>query len=98
MTGQSSNDNSLPKLMQDFPDAHGQAAILLVESLMHGLLAQSLITVAGALEVIEVALDVARNTEEELSDPAVSQLRASTLLQAMSKSLSHDLPKGARSD
>jgi len=39
MADTSSNDNSsIRKPASDRPDAHGQAAMLLVESLIHGLL------------------------------------------------------------
>lgn len=37
------------------PDAHGQAEMLLVESLIHGLIARSVISVADAVEIVEIA-------------------------------------------
>ena len=40
------------------PDAHGQAALLLTESLIHSLVDKSALTVAEAIEVIEVAQEV----------------------------------------
>ncbi len=39
-------------------DAHGQAALLLVESLLHGLIAHSALTVKQAIEIVEIAADV----------------------------------------
>ena len=40
------------------PDAHGQAALLLTESLIHSLVDKRLLTIPEAMEVIEVAADV----------------------------------------
>lgn len=40
------------------PDAHGQAALLLTESLIHSLVDKATLTNAEAIEVIEVAQEV----------------------------------------
>lgn len=40
------------------PDGHGRAALLLIESLIHGLIAKSVLTTAEAIEIIEIAADV----------------------------------------
>ena len=40
------------------PDAHGQAALLLTESLIHALVDKGQLSVADAVEVIETAADV----------------------------------------
>lgn len=40
------------------PDAHGQAALLLTESLIHALVDKSVLTIADAIEVIEIAQEV----------------------------------------
>lgn len=50
------------------PDAHGQAALLLVESLIHGLLARRLITVADAVEIVDVAAEVKVDVAGDLGD------------------------------
>ena len=93
MSGPSSNDN-LPKRFTSHPDPHGQAAMLLVESLIHSLIAQSAITVSGALEVVETALEVTVEMAAELQgDGAASAAHSRVLLDAISKSLSHDLPR-----
>lgn len=42
----------------DEPDAHGQAALLLTESLIHALVDKGQLSVADAVEVIETAADV----------------------------------------
>lgn len=40
------------------PDRHGEAALLLVESLIHGLISRSSLTVSEAVDVVQVAIDV----------------------------------------
>lgn len=40
------------------PDAHGQAALLLTESLIHTLVDKAALTIGDAIEVIEVAQEV----------------------------------------
>lgn len=40
------------------PDAHGQAALLLIESLIHSLVDKAMLTNAEAIVVIETAQDV----------------------------------------
>ena len=49
-------------------DGHGSAALLLVESLIHGLIARSVLTVDAAIEIIEVAADVEREEASSRSD------------------------------
>lgn len=72
--------------------AHGQAALLLVESLLHTLIDKSVISVAEAIEVVATAVEVEEEMIEANGDPA--QLRYSlTLLQNIILSLSRDLPE-----
>ena len=94
MAGPSSNDNSAPpEQSRDFSDAQGYAALLLVESLIHGLIEKSVITLETAVDIVEVALSVSLEVDEEPEKKSVSPRGASALLQAISKSLSADLPK-----
>ena len=70
--------------------AHGRAALLLVESLIHGLANRSVITVAEAIEIIEVAAEV----EDELARAEghdEAEIEARSLLAPISKSLGVDL-------
>jgi hypothetical protein len=50
------------------PDAHGQAAILLVESLIYGLVERSIISTSDAIGIVEAAaevkVDIATDTGE----------------------------------
>jgi len=87
----SSNDNRFVPALTPGQDPHGQAAILLVESLIHALIAGSVITVANAVEVVEVAIDVSKNMREELSEGSDTIQRSILLLESISRSLSGDL-------
>jgi hypothetical protein len=89
-----SNDNNFPSVApRKEPDAHGQAAMLLVESLIHGLIARSVLTVAQAVEIVEVATDVKLEiaADEEHSQAGVE--KSLDLLKSISASLMLDLPR-----
>ena len=49
-------DGTPPPLVE--PDAHGQAALLLTESLLHALVANAVLSNSQAVEVIEIAAEV----------------------------------------
>ena len=53
-----SSEFSAPAAQQPPPDAHGQAGLLLAESILHSLVASGSWTTAQAVEAIEVAADV----------------------------------------
>jgi hypothetical protein len=73
------------------PDAHGQAALMLVESILHALVEARTITSEGALSIVESAQEV----EEEIgkdqgnSRDAITQSRH--LLGRMATSFGSDL-------
>jgi hypothetical protein len=73
------------------PDAHGQAAMLLVESLIHGLIARAVISVADAVEIVGVAAEVKEEIGPELGDTPATLQKSITLLTAISASLGHDI-------
>lgn len=72
------------------PDAHGQAAYLLVESLIHGLVARRTLTVADAIEVVEIAADVKAQIAGDLGDSPATLRRSLALLNALQNSLQTD--------
>ena len=76
------------------PDAHGQAAMLLVEGLIHGLIGRSVITVADAVEIVEVSADVKADIGEELGDSPATLEKSLALLGAISASLKPDIAPG----
>lgn len=69
------------------PDPYGQAAILLIESLIHGLLARGTLTRADVVEIVETALEVKAEIGIELGDTAAGLSTSLTLLQAIRDSL-----------
>ncbi len=74
-------------------DAHGRAALLLVESLIHGLGARSALSATEAVEIMEIALEAQDATTLDSSNPTPSMRKASVLISALVRSLSTDLPQ-----
>ncbi|MET3901363.1 hypothetical protein ABIB57_005333 [Devosia sp. UYZn731] len=91
MTSEISNDNVV--LPPREPDAHGQAAMLLVESLIHGLIERKVLSVADAVEIVDVATEVKSDTGPEMGDSPENLQKSITMLQAISASLRPDIPK-----
>lgn len=90
MSVENSNDNG--DLSSQFAgDANGQAAMLLVESLMHGLIARDVISVADAVEIVDVAAEVKADQWADPSDPPPSFRKPLELLAAISTSLRRDI-------
>ena len=71
MTDETSNDNmrAYADARSSGPDAHGQAAMLLVESLIQGLIARSVITVADAVELVDTAAEVTEALAADAASP-----------------------------
>lgn len=94
MTYLNTNDNQPARARRHAPtpDAMGQASLLLVESLIHGLIARSVITVTDAVEAVEVATEVTQELVDERSDDQAAMGRSLRLLASIRASLSHDLP------
>jgi len=90
---QTSNDNE-PGLegRRPEPDAHGQAAILLVESLIHGLVARAVLSIVDAMEIVEVAAEVKADIAAELGDSSTTLRASLTILESISASLRLDAP------
>jgi hypothetical protein len=93
MTEQTSNDNvdARDQLFPQEPDAHGQAAVLLVESLLHGLVARSLITVADAIEIVEVAADVKEVIADDVGESPATKRASLSILGSIRLSLTNDV-------
>lgn len=86
------NDNDVypPVARAPEPDAHGQAAMLLVESLIHGLVGRSVISTADAIEIVEVASEVKAEMAIDIGEPPEPLRRSLNLLTAISDSLRND--------
>lgn len=83
------NDSAMRGTMPQ-PDPHGQAALLLVESLIHGLLARSVISNGDAIEIIESADSVQVDVAEAADGAGEPMWRAHALLSAIAESLKLD--------
>lgn len=79
------NDDRLPP-----PDAYGQAAFLLTESLLHALLAKGMLTNAEAIEVVEVASDVKADVADAWGDTPQARRKSLELLENVLASLRID--------
>lgn len=90
MSSDSSNDNVAGDVSRS-PEPHGQAALLLVESLVHGLIARDVITVADAVEIVDVAVEVKADMGIERGEPPAQLRRSLDLLDAIGDSLRRDI-------
>jgi hypothetical protein len=72
------------------PDAHGQAAMLLVESLIHGLVDREVISVPDAISIVDIAAEVTLEVADDLGGTPETMQRSITILNALSNSLEHD--------
>jgi hypothetical protein len=85
MSDGSKNDTACCKAV----DAHGEAALTLVESLIHALVARSSLSLIEALDIVQVAIDVQIEISHDRGDdPAI--LPSVRFLQAISSSLKID--------
>jgi hypothetical protein len=72
-------------------DAHGRASLLLVESLLHGLLAQSLISVETAVDIVDTARDAGREILLDTETEKFIMNKVVVLLDNIQASLAYDL-------
>lgn len=84
------NDPMTREMPPILPDAHGQAALLLVESLIHGLLEKATLSVHQAVEIAERAVHVQLNQAEEMEGKAASLWQSHALLSSIAASLKLD--------
>ncbi|UUL83264.1 hypothetical protein [Sphingomonas qomolangmaensis] len=77
------------------PDAHGQAALILVESLIHGLIEQTVLTTSDSVAIVDRAIDVQTDIAEASND-AREMWRSQALLSSIASSLEHDLDDDER--
>ena len=83
------NDNhpAMPGITPPMPDAHGQAALLLVESLIHGLMERSVLSVGEAIDIVETADSVQVDAAIEADGHGEPLWRGHALLSAIAASL-----------
>jgi hypothetical protein len=75
------------------PDAHGQAALLLTESLIHMLVEQGVLTNLEAIEVVHTAAEVKVEVANALGESAKRMNESLTLLAKMQSSFESDQPR-----
>jgi hypothetical protein len=84
------NDSPVPGAMTRAADPHGHAALLLVESLIHGLCENSTLSTNEAIEIAERAVHV-QSEQAEAADGAGEPLwQSHALLAAIAASLKID--------
>lgn len=93
MADRTSNDGISAGDQPQSPDAHGQAAMLLVESLIHGLIARSVISVSDAVEIVNIATDVKEESAVDLGASPTPPDPSLAILTAIRSSLEFDLPE-----
>ena len=91
MTAETFNDINADGVEFRGPDSHGQAAMLLVESLIHGLIAKSVINTEEAVDIVNTAAEVKEEIAASLGDSAATMQKSLALLEAISASLKNDL-------
>lgn len=72
------------------PDAHGQAALLLAESILHALVESKTLTLDAALSVIETTCEVKVEVAEQAGESKGRMEASLALLQAISASFAVD--------
>jgi len=70
-------------------DAQGAAALLLVESLIHGLIARSILSVQDAVDIVDIAANIERELDATGLGPPFGDFQS--LLVPISSSLQVDL-------
>jgi hypothetical protein len=88
----STNDNeyTLPSATALSSDAPGHAALLLVESLIHGLCEKEVLTPREAVDIAERALNVQFEQAEAANEAGVAMWRSHALLSSIVTSLRVD--------
>ena len=84
------DDPAKPDATPPLPDSHGHAALLLVESLIHGLLERSIITLGDAIEIVQIAEDVQVDVAVAADGHGAPMWRSHVLLTTILESLKVD--------
>ena len=91
MTNFTNDNETVLPYAGSFPgDANGQAAVLLVESLIHSLIGRSVISVNDAIDIADTAAAAMAQIDGEVADPTRSAPTPMTILAAIAASLGHD--------
>ena len=80
----------IAKLAGVEPDAHGQAALLLAESILHAMVEANILSLDAALGVIETTCEVKIDVAEETGESNKRMQESLALLRAISASFKVD--------
>lgn len=83
---ESPNTASLDKVIE--PDAHGQAALLLAEAILHALVETDALTLNAALSVIETTCEVKTEVAEQAGESDKRMKESLRLLRSISETFS----------
>lgn len=92
------NDPAMRGITPPMPDAHGQAALLLTESLIHGLIERSILSTSEAIDIVESADSVQVEVAETADGHGAPMWRSHALLSAIAESLKIDRGAGPKHD
>ena len=82
------SDNGPPLIIsQGVPDAHGEAAMLLLDSLIHDLVMRSVLNIEEAIDLVTVAIDARVEIAADRGDVDEAHDRTLALLAAVRASL-----------
>lgn len=70
----------------------GEAALLLIESLLHGLIARAVLSTDEAIRIVDIAADTRRELADERDDDLSLSERSIGALLAIASSLRTDVP------
>ena len=85
------NDNNFVRgAVPPVPDAHGAAALLLIESLIHSLCEHAVLNTNQAVEIVERAVDVQYDLAIAADEAGEPHWHSHTLLQSIAASLGID--------
>ena len=89
--GHYDNDQIANKSPPVEPDAHGQAALLLAESMLHALIATECLTTGQALDAVELAKEIKIEVATKNGESSRRMNQSLALLTSISDSLKADL-------
>ena len=85
------NDGVVSRPPRAEPDAHGQAALLLTESLLHALVEKAILTSAEALAVVQTAMEIKVEVATIAGESRGRMEESLALLSAIAMSLETDV-------
>ena len=99
MTVDLSTDAAAPNGSAGEPDAYGQAAMMLAESMLHTLVESSVLTNAEALDILTTACEVKREVATAAGESAGRMQQSLDLLLRIRASFATDeVPRRSRSE